>query len=100
MTAETSPAGDGVRSSRRMRPEREAPAIGDMVSRVMRALVRRAEAGDLVALEQLQRLAREADNALAEAARAAHEGPGKYSWTELAYVLGTTRQAVRQRFGR
>lgn len=85
--------------ARRLRPEREAPEIGAMVGRVLRALVRRAEAGDVTALEQLLILRREADLALVKAARAAHDGPAAYSWTELAYVLGTTRQAARQRFG-
>lgn len=70
-----------------------------MVTRVLRALVRRAEAGDLEALEQLQRLQREAEAALVAAARAAHGAPGHYSWTEIAYALGVTRQAARQRFG-
>lgn len=101
LSVDPAPIGARAPSQRgRSRPSREAPAIGDMVARVLRALIRRAEAGDLEALEQLQRLGREADAALVAAARAAHDGPAAYSWTELAYVLGTTRQAARQRFGR
>lgn len=71
-----------------------------MVSRVLKALVRRAEAGDLEALEELQRLRTEADAALVRAAKLTHDGPGRYSWTEIAYCLGITRQAARQRFER
>jgi hypothetical protein len=63
------------------------------------ALVRRAAAGDLLALEELAALESYVAEAVRRAGRAAHDGPAAYSWTEVAGALGVTRQAARQRFG-
>jgi hypothetical protein len=70
-----------------------------MVARVMRAMVRRAELGDVAAVEELARLERLTGELLGEAARAAHAGDGAYSWTEIGLAIGVSRQAARQRFG-
>lgn len=70
------------------------------MDRMLRALVRRAESGELEALEELARLVDQARAALSQGARAAHDGPGHYSWTEVAQTLGISRQAARQLYGR
>lgn len=78
----------------------EAPEIGGMVRRMMRALVRRAAEGDTEALEQLASLTDESRYAQTAAIilmqsgeRMAGDG---YSFGHLAGVLGVTRQATRQ----
>lgn len=76
--------------------EREAPEVGAMVGRCLRALVRRAADGDTFALEQLATIERDLSGYVAEAGAAMHTYG--YSYTELAAVLGVTRQAARQRF--
>jgi hypothetical protein len=80
----------------------EAPDVGAMVRRMVRALVRRAAEGDTEALEQLAQLEAELPTAVTCALammQAGTRGPA-YSFTELATVLGTSRQATRQRAGR
>ena len=71
----------------------------------MRALVRRAAAGDWQALEELARLEREVPTAVVVAGHLMHTGERMddgqgYSYTVLGDVLGITRQAARQRLGR
>lgn len=73
---------------------RESPEVGAAVLRMMRALVVRAGTGDTEALEWLAQLEAEAARLVIEAGRAAHV---HYTYTELAAVLGVSRQAVRQR---
>jgi N-acetyl-beta-hexosaminidase len=77
----------------------EAPELGGMVRRMVRALVRRAAEGDTEALEQLYQLEAELPTATscAMAMMNARTSSPVYSFTELANVLGTTRQAARQR---
>lgn len=74
----------------------EAPAVGDAILRMMRALVARAADGDTEALEQLARIEQLAKPATTLAMKMAHEQQ-PYSWTLLGDVLGCTRQAARQR---
>ena len=77
----------------------EAPDMGAMIRRTIRALVRRAAEGDTEALEQLAMLERELPTATSSALammNAGTRGPA-YSFTELADTLGTSRQAARQR---
>lgn len=71
-----------------------------MVARVLRSMVRRAEGGDIDALEELEVIRRAVDDAARDAARGLIEGPGKYSWGEVGRWLGVSRQAARQRYGR
>lgn len=79
----------------------ETPAIEAMMERMFRGLVRRAGAGDTEALEALAHLERVAGLAHTVALDQAHTvRGGLYSWTELANVTGTSRQAVRQRVER
>lgn len=67
-----------------------------MIVRMLTALVKRANDGDLFALEQLQRIVRVAPNHLALGIWSAHFGPAGYSYGEIARELGITRQAARQ----
>jgi hypothetical protein len=83
--------------------EREAPEIGSAVRRMIRALVRRAAEGDTEALEQLAALEGDVGGAVTIAGEMMHSGERmagdqSYSYTELAAVMGISRQAARQRF--
>lgn len=74
----------------------EAPQIGAMMERMFRALVRRAEAGDTEALEQILRL----QDVAADSARSAGRGlvAFGYSYGELARWTGVSRQAAAKRY--
>lgn len=67
-----------------------------MVTRMLRALVRRAGEGDTEALEQLAALETLASRAVPYAAQLAHDQAG-YSWGQLGDVLGLSRQSVQER---
>lgn len=78
----------------------ESPEVGAMVRRMVRALVRRAAEGDWEAIEQLAMLEREVPVATSCAlalSNAPKDDAPSYSFSELATVLGTSRQATRQR---
>lgn len=80
------------------RPNRyENDSYAGFMRRAVRAFGRRAET-DLDALRMMVELRAELDQAIATAARAAHEGEAAFSWTEVGQALGMTRQAARQRF--
>lgn len=87
------------RPVRRPRPERETMELEAMLARMLRAMTRRAQAGDLEALAALVRLGTLLELATHQAAVGLHECGQPYSWTEIARELGITRQAARQRFG-
>lgn len=74
----------------------EADALGSMVTRVLRALARRAQEGDEVALEELTRLEGVMREQLGSAV-VGYKATG-HSWADVAQVLGGTRQAAQQRF--
>lgn len=79
----------------------EAPELGDAIVRMMRALVTRASEGDTEAIEQLARVEQLAPTATTMAMQLARSaGRHGYSYTQLGAVLGTTRQAARQRVER
>jgi hypothetical protein len=86
----------GRRRSRRERPE--APEVGQAARRFVRALVARAEEGDTEAIEQLVETQHETTQAITAAGQALSRAG--YSYTDLARLLGVTRQAARQRFAR
>lgn len=88
-----------TQTTKRRRKEHESPDLVAMLNRVAKALVRRAAEGDLEAVSALREAERAMGNALVDAARAAHEEPNAYSWTEIGRELGMTRQAAQQRFG-
>jgi hypothetical protein len=73
-----------------------------MMSRMIRAHRKRVAAGSAEDLADLVALRAELDAAITDGARALHAGDGVtpgLSWTEIAQVLGVSRQAARQRFG-
>lgn len=74
----------------------EAPDMAAFVTRVAKAMVRRAGEGDLEALSAVTAMSTAVDQAMTDAARAAHAAG--YSWTQIAAELGISRQAARQRF--
>lgn len=87
---------DGLADVHRKR-RHEAPEVGAMVTRCLRALARRAGEGDPEALEQLAAL----ENTLTEqlgAGVAGYRAHG-YSWADVGLTLGVTRQGAQQRFG-
>jgi len=69
-----------------------------MASRVARAMVRRAAEGDLEAVSALRSMQAAVDEALGQAAAAAHDFG--YSWTHIADELGISRQAAWQQYGK
>lgn len=75
----------------------EAPELAAASRRMAKALVRRAAEGDTEALEGLLGLQRSLDEFITEAGRLMHD-EADYSWTELATVMGISRQGARQRF--
>lgn len=75
----------------------EAPEIGAAARRFIRSLVRRGGEGDTEALEQLRDMQAFLQAAITECGQAMHDEAG-YSYTDLAKVMGISRQGARQRF--
>jgi hypothetical protein len=75
----------------------EAPDMGAMLSRTLRAMVRRAADGDQEVLSVLAGLEQQLHDAQRDAARELHARG--HSWTFIGRELGITRQAAQQRFG-
>lgn len=75
---------------------REAEDMGAMLARLLRAMVRRAADGDLMALRELAKLRPLLDQAMVDAAAGAHGDPHHFSWSEIGAELGMSRQAVQQ----
>lgn len=90
--------GDRSRGRRRTRQEREAQDLEAMVMRMMRALARRAEGGDLEALVALCNLGPWLTAQQRLAARGLVGGQC-YSWAQLALRLGITKQSAHGRWG-
>jgi hypothetical protein len=65
--------------------------------RVIRAYSRRVAAGDIDAITAMTGLADAIDTAIAEAITGLRSVG--YSWADIAYRLGITRQAAQQRWG-
>lgn len=76
----------------------EAPEMEQMITRVLKSLVRRAAEGDLEAISALRNVAEKADDALVSAVQQNREGVNAYSWTEIGRELGISRQGAQQRF--
>lgn len=79
------------------RRRHESPEVAAASKRFMRALVKRAAEGDTEALEGLVGLQAVLQEAITDAGRVLHDDAG-YSYTDLARVLGISRQGARQRF--
>lgn len=84
----------------RRKREYEAPDLEAAASRMMRALVRRAEGGELEALEALVRLQAATKDHLQAGVDAYRSGPAEASWADIAEATGTSRQAAQMRFGK
>jgi hypothetical protein len=90
----------------RLTPKRQIE-VGEYASacrRMVGALGRRIANGDVEGLAELVSVADHLDLVLRDAVMGLHEGRGlrdghSYSWTEIARVLGVTRQAAHKRFG-
>lgn len=67
------------------------------LGRLLRAMVRRAEAGDLGALTALAEAAKRVDEAVNDAGRALHEHG--HSYAALGEEMGMSRQAALKRLG-
>jgi hypothetical protein len=73
-----------------------------MMGRMIRSHTKRVAAGNLTDLADLVALRAELDAAITAGAQGLHaerDGQQGHSWTEIAGVLGISRQAARQRFG-
>jgi hypothetical protein len=84
----------------RRRKEYEAEDIAAMLTRMTKALVRRAAEGDTFALVALRQARDDITDAMSDAARALHGDPFNYPWSLIGADLGITRQAAQQMAGR
>jgi hypothetical protein len=78
---------------------RETSEYAAFVRRVVRAYGRRVSDKDIEALGEMAAVQRELDTAM-RAAVAQLQGSGDYSWADIGRVLGITRQAAQQRYGK
>ncbi|MBP2323339.1 hypothetical protein JOF56_003724 [Kibdelosporangium banguiense] len=80
----------------------ETDKYGQFVRRIMRAYGNRVADLDIEGLKGLVDLRAELDAEIAKAVAQLQDRPkGKgYSWADIGRVLGITRQAAQQRFGR
>lgn len=81
------------------RRERECHELGSAVIRLLRALSKRAEAGDLQALNELRKIDSAVALEMLRAALALNREAG-YSWTEVGLAAGLSKQAAHHRWGR
>jgi hypothetical protein len=79
-------------------PMTETDQFGAFARRVLRAYARRVADRDIEGLAGLVALRDEVDTAIQTAVDALQGNP--YSWAEIGHVLGVTRQAAQQRYGR
>lgn len=80
------------------RPVIESDEYGKFARRILRAYGRRVGDLDIEGLAGLVALRAELDEVIDQAVDNLHGRP--YSWTDIARVLGVTRQAAQQRFNR
>ncbi|GAA1626721.1 hypothetical protein [Actinoplanes couchii] len=77
----------------------ENPAFDAFARRILRSYGKRVAAGDVEALASLTELAAELDAVVRLAVAGLRAKPYSYSWSEIAFRLGTSRQAAQQRYG-
>lgn len=68
------------------------------VGRILRAMQRRLADGDIESLPDLVALHEETARLITASVHALRADPHRYSWDQVARVLGITRQAAQQRF--
>lgn len=79
----------------------EMPEWFRFMRRMVRATSRRVADRDIEALAGLAMLRDEVDQAIQDAVdHLRTEDGGGYSWTDVGRVLGTTRQAAQQKYGK
>jgi hypothetical protein len=83
----------------RRRDTVENPEFAAFAARVLRAAARRVGDGDVEGLAALVALRTELEAAIRKAVTGLRQPKWSYSWSEIATVLGTTRQAAQQRYG-
>ena len=88
---------NGSLTSNRARPVVENDAYAAFAQRILRAYARRIATGDIESLTLMTHLADELDTAIGEAVTGLRAVG--YSWAEIGFRLGVTRQAAQQRWG-
>jgi hypothetical protein len=99
-TATGSPqsGGPGVRTSLTPKRQREASDIAAFMGRQLRALRRRAASGDLEAMRAFVSVQVALKVEMRLAALALHY-QADYSWTEIGWAAGITKQSPQERWG-
>lgn len=91
--------GSGANRSLTPKRQREAAELAGAAARMLRALSRRAEAGDVQALVCLRDLDRTMGLEQLRAAHGLNVQHG-YSWAEIGLACGISRQGAFQRWGK
>lgn len=78
----------------------EAPDMERAAQRFMKALVRRAESGEVEAIQALQRLAVFTDDALTNAIHDSHYGEAGFSLSYLQAETGLDRKTITRRLAK
>lgn len=76
----------------------ETREYAQAVQRMVRALLVRAESGDLETITELTNLRHVVTAYLSQAARTLHDSCG-YSWSEIGRAAGISKQAAASRWG-
>lgn len=76
----------------------ETAFYGQALRRMIRALVVRADKGDLEVITELTQIRRLLDSCLTASALTLHDGSG-YSWAEIGRAAGISKQAAAARWG-
>jgi hypothetical protein len=84
--------------SKRPKRVRETAEYAGMVRRIIRAYGRRVADRDLEELAGLAALRADLDTAIGDAVTGLRSAG--FSWTDIARVMGTSRQGAQQRWGR
>lgn len=92
-------AGSTVNLSLTPKRQIEAEEYAGAVNRMVRALGRRGEAGDVQALIALSAVRKETALVMTRVAYKLRDEHG-YSWGEIGLAYGISRQAAQQRWGR
>jgi hypothetical protein len=85
--------------TKRPRRQVETTEFDAFVRRILRAYARRVAAGDVEALRSLSQLSSEVDAVTRLAVAGLRKSPYSYSWCEIAYRLGVTKQTAHERYG-
>ena len=98
-TQATQNGGFTVKETLTTRRQRECHELGSAVVRLLKALSKRAEGGDLQALNELRKVDSAVALEMLRAALTLNREAG-YTWTEIGLAAGLSKQAAHQRWGR